>query len=111
MKLEYFLRVYQSSSPSYVLMSSVDRCMSHINKKLFEIYYNNMKHFTEACKKLRYVNIYSPDVDKRKIFDFDCGKILIYSKYNYNLSQSSKVLGYSNMTQFKNKLEKWGYLK
>ncbi len=32
-RLEYYLQVYQSSSPSYVLMASIDNCLSYMDGK------------------------------------------------------------------------------
>ena len=57
-KLRRFLRIYQSSSPSYVLMSSIDSCIKDINERGDEIFENLLKYRkklekeTEDLKKL-----------------------------------------------------------
>ncbi len=88
-KLEYYLRVYQSSSPSYVLMSSVDECVSALENKrdreeLFKEYVKNIKDIHKKSKKWKDIHIFEigdvKNVYKRKIFDYDCGKLVIYSE-------------------------------
>lgn len=85
-KLRYYLSVYQTSSPSYVLMSSVDNCYSYIeeNKTIWYEYHKKLQSFFEKSKLLKDITLFSLEklsyVDKKKIFDYDCGKILIYSK-------------------------------
>ncbi|MBO4751097.1 MAG: aminotransferase class V-fold PLP-dependent enzyme [Lachnospiraceae bacterium] len=58
-RLRRFLRIYQSSSPSYVLMASVDNAMALIERdgrRMFEEFYENFMRMTKAlgeCKHLR----------------------------------------------------------
>lgn len=47
-KVERFLSIYESSSPSYVLMASVEKCMDIIDnggKKLFNEYVNRLEKY------------------------------------------------------------------
>ena len=37
--------------------------------------------------------------------------IKVYKKYNYNLTETKKALGYKNSTQLKDKLILWGVFK
>lgn len=87
-KLEYYLRVYQSSSPSYVLMSSVDECVSVLEneknrKELFNRYLKMLETIHSRAKKWKDIHIFLPEsmenVDREKIFAYDCGKLVIYS--------------------------------
>lgn len=59
--LKRFLRIYQSSSPSYVLMSSIDLCIKELLdkreqyvKKLLE-YRNRLECGTKECQKVRII--------------------------------------------------------
>lgn len=86
-KLEYYLSVYQSSSPSYVLMASVDRCVGLLEQKrkeLFEGYYERLMDFYGKCRGFSNIRIFAPDqadtVNKDKLFARDCGKLVIYSE-------------------------------
>lgn len=86
-KLEYYLSVYQSSSPSYVLMSSVDRCIDLLERKrkeLFEGYYKRLMDFYGKCREFSDIRIFAQGgpytVDKAKLYDRDCGKLVIFSE-------------------------------
>ena len=88
-RLEYFLRVYQSSSPSYVLMSSVDECVGmlehrELRERLFSGYRQQLDEIHNISKKWKDIHIFNPydddNVDKTDCFDYDRGKLIIYSK-------------------------------
>lgn len=93
-KLEYYLRVYQSSSPSYVLMSSIDACIGRLEEDIYNSgqgqqelwgsYRHRLNKVYDAAIDWRDIAIYTPKqadiVDKNKVFDFDCGKLVIYSR-------------------------------
>ncbi len=58
-KVKRFLRIYQSSSPSYVLMASIDLCMKEMQEKS-ECFIDNLlknrnriQRETESCKYLK----------------------------------------------------------
>ena len=46
-KLKRFLGIYQSSSPSYILMSSIDACMDKLEREGDEMF----RVFTENLEK------------------------------------------------------------
>lgn len=78
-KVERFLSIYESSSPSYVLMASVEKCMDIIDnggKKLFNEYVNRLEKIYSQCSKLKCLSIFKPE----QAFDFDRGKINIVSR-------------------------------
>lgn len=88
-KLEYYLRVYQSSSPSYVLMASVDECVRMLEnkqnrEKIFDEYRGRIEEIHRKSKSWKDIHIFEPEsmeiVDREKLFDFDCGKLVIYSE-------------------------------
>ena len=74
-RLKRFLRIYQSSSPSYVLMSSIDLCMKELEDHGKEImdrlvnYRQILDRETADCQSIR---IYNEDRT------YDPGKVLIY---------------------------------
>lgn len=68
------LTVFQTSSPSYVLMSSVDRCLELIEKdkgRLFGDYYKRLENFYNDVKVLNNLRVILPENN------FDIGKIII----------------------------------
>ena len=68
-KLRRMLGVYQSSSPSYVLMSSIDQCIRLLEKqgdRLFAAFAENLAHFYEETKELKVLELIRTD-DPSKI--------------------------------------------
>lgn len=81
-KIKRYLSIYQSSSPSYILMSGIDRCMKMLESngtELFDKYTANLKNFYKETKNLRSITILDKKMLGREIFDFDRGKIVICS--------------------------------
>ena len=88
-KLEYFLRLYQSSSPSYVLMASVDECVSVLERRehrseIFKSYLDKIEKIHKKSESWKDIHIFAPErtgnVDKKIIYDYDRGKLVIYSE-------------------------------
>lgn len=75
--LRRFLRIYQTSSPSYVLMASIDNALSlceREGKQLFGEFYSRYAQMTQQlrqCKRLRFL----PQDGKRQ----DIGKLVIFA--------------------------------
>ena len=74
--LRRYLHIYQSSSPSYILMSSIDSCMEDIEENGDEVfsrliyYREKIEKETAGCKNIRVYGLLEGD---------DPGKLLIYS--------------------------------
>lgn len=83
-RLSENLSVFETSSPSYILMSSVDVCLDYINnnKHSFDKYTNRLTDFYNECKKLKYIKILTK---KDSFYDFDISKLII-SLRNTNLT-------------------------
>lgn len=88
-KIAQFMGIYQSSSPSYVLMSSVDYCIRVLEEKgpaLFENYTKHLLDFRRQMKVLKHLWIVEYDRENPyDIYDLDLSKIII-STINCNLS-------------------------
>lgn len=76
-----FLGIYQSSSPSYLLMASIDQCLKHIQEngqELFAALHQNLNTFYEKCKTLNYIQVFQgQQTGTAGFFDWDFSKILI----------------------------------
>ena len=75
------LSVFETSSPSYVLLASIDRCLEFLkhSDQAFEEYTNRLMRFYQAAKSLRHLSVpYERLVNDKKVFDFDCGKLNIF---------------------------------
>lgn len=86
------LSFFQSSSPSYVLMASVEICLDYIekNKSDFELYTENLNRFYKASQRLENLRLLKKaDFE----FGFDIGKLVIVTN-NTDLSgvELAKIL-------------------
>ena len=97
-RIEKYLSMYQTSSPSYLFMASIDWCMDFLEKKpekIFRMYEKRLTDFYERTRKLKELEVFCPiQPDTRKIgrkifknelleqeiYDFDCSKINIFVK-------------------------------
>lgn len=88
-RLKQYLAIYQTSSPSYLLMGSIDACMDFMEKeseKFLSALEENSNYFNELTKSLSNIRIRKEDViGKNAVFDVDRGKIIISVK-NTNMT-------------------------
>lgn len=81
--LERYLRIYQSSSPSYVLLAGIDRCMDILMKErelLFEKYTEQLNTFRKNCREFRYFKLFSA---LGQAHDYDKSKLVIIPDLRY----------------------------
>ena len=88
------LSVLQTSSPSYVLMASIDHCLRLVSRdkeSLFGRYEHNLKRFDEDIRQLKnlFVLHHGSDAPRPGFFAFDLGKLVIITK---NTSLSGDML-------------------
>ena len=83
-KLQQNLAIYQSSSPSYLLMAGMDRCISMLEdqgKALFDSYDRRLQSFYQSMKALKYLSMADDRlIEQAGIYDFDPSKITISVK-------------------------------
>lgn len=88
-RLERYLAIYQSSSPSYVLMASISYCIHKIAEErelLYKRYEENLVSFLEKMKALKHLQIMDEEwFQKNNVFDFDKSKIIV-NTYRTNMS-------------------------
>lgn len=83
--VEKYLAIYQSSSPSYVLMSSIDWCMDFIRKdsrEAFDAYVQKLHDFRQKCSQLQYFRLFYRK-GKDESFDYDRSKLVIVPDEKY----------------------------
>lgn len=83
------LSIFESSSPSYVLMASIEKCLEYVenNKIKFELYSKWLRDFYSMCFNLDKLVVLNSANDKyeHNFFDYDIGKIII-STVNTDIS-------------------------
>ncbi len=79
--LEHYLAIYESSSPSYLLMAGIDRCISLIEdhgKELFDVYYDRLCRFYGSMGALKQLHLMDRSiVGCSGVYDLDPSKLTI----------------------------------
>lgn len=82
--LERYLHIYQSSSPSYVLMAGVDNCFTILERRGRELYREFKRRFHEMVEELkhcRFIRILATGCAEGEAYSparQDVGKLLLY---------------------------------
>lgn len=83
-EIKRYLGIYQTSSPSYLLMTSIDNCISLLmnkSKELFSQYYEGLQNFYDRMKALKNLKLLFPDeANDYGFYGFDPSKITISVK-------------------------------
>ena len=83
-EIKRYLAIYQSSSPSYILMAGMEQCITLLEQKkeeLFEAFYKQLNTFYNRLEGLKCLKLLTPGV-VRKFggYDFDPSKITVSAK-------------------------------
>ncbi len=85
-KIKKYLSIYQSSSPSYLLMAGIDRCISLLEDNaypLFDAYYRRLMDFYRSLENLRGMKLMDHSVlGTNGVYDLDPSKITIVLQNN-----------------------------
>ena len=79
-----FMGIYQSSSPSYILMASMDACMEKMSSDGNEMFREFTKILEKARRRLsecKYIRMVSPEIGTAGVFDYDRSKLLFSTRY------------------------------
>lgn len=83
-RLERYLHIYQSSSPSYLFLAGIENCIDYMEgegKKQMEVYTANLLAMRKRLSAMRQLQLLDKSVIGQKgIFDLDPSKILIFAK-------------------------------
>ena len=105
-RLRMFLGVYQTSSPSYILMASIDQCMEFLEtrgKEPFDRQLDLLEQFYEECVGLKRLILMNESVrDGRTVWDMDVSKLLCFT---IGTSWSGKQLGKYLLEKFHIQME------
>ncbi len=97
--LQRFLGIYQSSSPSYLLMASMDQCFQIIESQgsqLFSDFHRQLMDFYEVTSRLTHIRLFT-GANEKNCFAHDPSKLLI----------SAEALGLSGQELYRILLEKY----
>lgn len=85
-KIQECLAIYQTSSPSYVLMASLDKCIRELQikgKEKLESLLITLDKFYKKVNKLENIMVLGKEcIGSNNVFDFDICKLVIFLKTN-----------------------------
>lgn len=80
-KVQQFLDIYETSSPSYILMAGIEKCITVVaeqKKELFAAYAKRLAEFHDKTKNLHTLKVLTAaDFSEEEAFSFDPGKLLL----------------------------------
>lgn len=83
-KLKRYLSIFQTSSPSYVLMASIDSCIRLVQdcgNELFKAYTARLSDFRMKMKELKHLQLMGEElIGSYDIYDYDRSKLIISTK-------------------------------
>ncbi|MDY5541684.1 MAG: aminotransferase class V-fold PLP-dependent enzyme [Lachnospiraceae bacterium] len=91
-RIRRYLSVYQTSSPSYVLMASIDRCMELLEEdieasggkapgSLFQTFFRHLQEFREEMQTLKHLQLVGEEITGQAgIYALDPSKLVISGK-------------------------------
>lgn len=99
------ISIFETSSPSYILMSSIEECLDIITckgKELFKQYQDNLKYFYKEAEKLKKLKILGNEIEEEYKNYYDLGKIVIKTD---KTDITGKELSYILRNDYKIELE------
>lgn len=95
-EVEKYLGIYETSSPSYVLMAGIERSLRMVSdggSELFAAYVEKLSRFRASVRDLKHLAV--PDAEDfsgEEAYAFDPGKILIVTKNGMSGQQLQEIL-------------------
>lgn len=86
--IKRYLSIYQSTSPSYLLMAGIEQCISFLQEKkdeIFSTYGKRLQYFYKQIRQYKNIKILTKDHSVNQFFDLDPSKIVISVK-NTNMT-------------------------
>lgn len=80
-RIRHFMRIFQSSSPSYLLMGSMDACIQRLSasgRELFDRYVERLKGMRQRLSELSFIRSVGEElIDKETVWDMDRSKLIL----------------------------------
>lgn len=91
------LAIFETSSPSYIFMSAIEKCLEFCeNASAFDEYIKRLNSFNEKCKNLKKIKVLcygNDEVKNHRFFDFDISKITVSVRgLDINGTQLAEIL-------------------
>lgn len=91
------LAIFETSSPSYIFMSAIEKCLEFCeNASAFDEFIKRLNSFNEKCKSLKKIKVLcygNDEVKNHRFFDFDISKITVSVRgLDINGTQLAEIL-------------------
>ena len=80
-----FMGIYQTSSPSYILMASMDACMDTMasdGNQMFRDFTKILEQTRKRLSKCKYIRLTEPVKGENGVFDYDRSKLIFSTRYS-----------------------------
>ncbi len=79
-RIEEMLSIYETSSPSYLLLASAEYgiCYTQEHADKMQEYVDKLRRFRSKCAKLKHISLFTPQ--KNQVYDYDIGKLVFLTK-------------------------------
>jgi arginine/lysine/ornithine decarboxylase len=81
--VEKYLDIFETSSPSYILMAGMEKCIRLLadeKESLFDAYWEKLSRFYQQTESLQYLRVGRPsDFSAEEAYAFDPSKLLIFT--------------------------------
>ena len=84
-KIKRFMGIYQTSSPSYILMASMDACMDTMasdGNQMFRDFTKILEQTRKRLSKCKYIRLAEPVKGENGVFDYDRSKLIFSTRYS-----------------------------
>lgn len=102
-KVEEMLGIFQTSSPSYVLMAGIDRCVRLLQQSRERLFYEfqcKLEKFYKKCQDFKYLQVFNKqDYEKYGVYQVDQSKIVISTSRASLGSKLNGVLLYRKLLE------------
>lgn len=96
-RLEEYLSIYQSSSPSYVFMTSIEACIEKMDQernRRFAVYQELLEEYRKRLGRLSHIHLMEQQDFGQWAFGYDEGK-LVFSVKKCGLQQGDHVVSFT----------------
>ncbi len=95
-ELERHLRIFMTSSPSYLFMAGMDECILRMKKEgraLLEKLSRRLDEFYRQTAELKYLHVMRPEeMQKKGAYDFDKSRLILHAGPHMNGNQLQQIL-------------------
>lgn len=80
-RLEHYLQIFQSSSPSYLFMAGMERCLKFMEESTMDPFYHRLVKLRRDLGAMKHLRLLGEDQKgKNGVYDLDISKVIISTR-------------------------------